>query len=508
MTALPARPIIAVLAILVGLVALVKLDATQDGVVTRDVSVDTTPATVFAPAGGGPAPVVVVAHGFSGSRPLMQPFATTLARNGYVAVTYDSLGHGRNPRPMTGDIARTDGATVNLVSELDRVVRFARALPESDGRVALLGHSMAADIIVRQAMADPGVAATVAVSMFSPAPEADAPPNLLIVVGDWEPPLKDEALRVLRLAAGPQAQEGVTYEGLGPAGARRVAFAPRVEHIGVLYSPAAMREAVAWLDRAFGHGSTGYADARGPWVLLLILASVAVAWPMARLLPVVEARPVGAALRGWRLWVLALVPAVVTPVVLTRFEVRFLPVIVGDYIVLHFALYGLVTLLVLGLMRRLPPKDAVIPERWPAMLVAALAVAAWGFFGVGGVVEAQVSAFWPTLPRAGLMLALLPATLLFFLADGWATRGAGQARGAYALTKIAFLGSLALAVTLDLPRLFFLIVLAPALVLFFLVFGLFSGWAFARTGHPFVGALANAVIFALAIAVTFPMVAG
>ena len=508
MPAFSARPIVALAALLLGALALVRLHATQDGVTTREIAVGQTPATVFAPSGGGRAPVVVVGHGFSGSRPLMQPFATTLARNGYVAVTYDSLGHGRNPQPMTGDITRTDGATRNLVAELDRVVQAARALPESDGRVALLAHSMAADIVVRAAMADAAIAATVAVSMFSPAPTAEAPANLLIIVGDWEPPLKDEALRVLRLAAGREAQAGVTHEGLGPAQARRVVFAPMVEHIGVLYSPAAMREAVAWLDRVFDHTSSGYADARGPWVLLLILASVAVAWPLARLLPVIAPQPVGAALRGWRLWLVALVPAVVTPVVLTRFEVRFLPVIVGDYIVMHFALFGLVTLLLLGLMRRLPTKQAAIPERWPLMVGAALAVAAWGFFGIGGVVNAQVSSFWPTLARAGLMLALLPATLVFFLADGWATRGPRAPAGGYALTKIAFLGSLALAVALDLPRLFFLIGLAPALVLFFLVFGLISGWAFSRTGHPFVGALANAVIFALAIAVTFPMVAG
>jgi hypothetical protein len=135
-------------------------------------------------------------------------------------------------------------------------------------------------------------------------------------------------------------------------------------------------------------------------------------------------------------------------------------------------------------------------------------VAAYGFFGIGGVVEAQVSAFWPTLPRAGLMLALLPGTLAYFLADEWAVRGAGASRLAYGLTKLCFLVSLAIAVALDLPRLFFLIILAPALVLFFIVFGLISGWAMGRTRHPAVGAVANAVIFALAIAVTFPMVAG
>jgi len=38
------------------------------------------------------------------------------------------------------------------------------------------------------------------------------------------------------------------------------------------------------------------------------------------------------------------------------------------------------------------------------------------------------------------------------------------------------------------------------------VYGLFSGWAYHRTYHPMVGALANAIAFAWAIAVTFPAV--
>jgi dienelactone hydrolase len=438
----------------------------------------------------------------------MQPYAATMARNGFLALTYDSLGHGRNPVPMGGDITREDGATLRLLDELAAVVDFARSLPGGDGRVALLGHSMAADIVVRQAMADPAVAATVAVSMFSPMPTAESPRDLLVIVGDWEPPLKDEALRVLRLAAGEAAGPGVTYEGLGAAGARRVAFAPQVEHIGVLYSPAAMAEAAAWVSRAFGMPGTGKADARGPWVLLLILATVALGWPLAGLLPVLNRPRAGHGVRGWRLWALALGPAVLVPLVLTRFEVRFLPVLVGDYLALHFALYGVLTAVGLRLLGGREAFEGVVPPRPRAALAAAVAVAAFGAFGIGAAVEAQVSAFWPTLGRMGLLLALLPGTLLYFVADEWATRGEGSAPWAYAVTKLCFLGSLALAVALDLPRLFFLIILAPALVLFFIVFGLVSYWADARTGHPAVGGAANALIFAMAIAVTFPLVAG
>ena len=61
-------------------------------------TVDGIPATVFRPASGPPGPVVVIAHGFAGSQQLMRSFAATLARNGYVAVTFDFAGHAAIPR--------------------------------------------------------------------------------------------------------------------------------------------------------------------------------------------------------------------------------------------------------------------------------------------------------------------------------------------------------------------------------------------------------------------------
>ena len=57
-----------------------------------------TPVTIFQPQSAAPAPVVVIAHGFAGSQQLMQPFAETLARNGYIAVTFDFLATAATPR--------------------------------------------------------------------------------------------------------------------------------------------------------------------------------------------------------------------------------------------------------------------------------------------------------------------------------------------------------------------------------------------------------------------------
>ena len=134
-----------------------------------------TPVTVFRQPSATRAPVVVIAHGFAGSQQLMQPFAQTLARNGYIAVTFDFTGHGRNPVTMVGDVDEPTRITGVLVDELGRVTDYARALPQSDGRAAVLGHSMASDIVVRYGVAHPDIDATVAVSVFSEGRDRDQP---------------------------------------------------------------------------------------------------------------------------------------------------------------------------------------------------------------------------------------------------------------------------------------------------------------------------------------------
>ncbi len=83
--------------------AVLRLEQGRGDVVAAPLMVGTTPATVWRLPGDAPAPVVVIAHGFAGSRQLMESFALTLAQAGYIAVSFDFLGHGRNPVPMSGD---------------------------------------------------------------------------------------------------------------------------------------------------------------------------------------------------------------------------------------------------------------------------------------------------------------------------------------------------------------------------------------------------------------------
>ena len=198
--------------------------------------------------------MVLVAHGFAGSQQLMQPLALTLARNGFRVLTFDFPGHGRNLAPMFGGLADPDRSLRTLLASMDEMGAWALQLATQDDgtpRYAVLGHSMASDIVVRHAQAHPEVQASVGVSLFAPSITAATPPNqprnLLVIAGAWEPQMMaTEALRV----TGPGAALDTTYGSMADGTARRATLSPGAEHIAVLYSAHTQSQALAWLNAA------------------------------------------------------------------------------------------------------------------------------------------------------------------------------------------------------------------------------------------------------------------
>jgi len=83
--------------------------------------------------------------------------------------------------------------------------------------------------------------------------------------------------------------------------------------------------------------------------------------------------------------------------------------------------------------------------------------------------------------RPLFIAVLLVGTLVYFLSDEWLTRGTNAAPGVYVVTKLAFLVSLAIAVAPDPEHLFFLVLIVPVMVPFFVVFGLFNKSIYSAT---------------------------
>ena len=471
-----------------GIIALsaFMLERERAGLTITDLAVGTTPVTLYQQPGSD-GPLLVVAHGFAGSRQLMQAYSLTLAQSGYLVLAFDFEGHGRNPVPMSGDVDAIEGTTQRLVDQTLQVLAAGRDLPEvgSDAGpgVALLGHSMATDIIARAAFADGAVDAGVGISMCSQAVTADQPARLLVITGQWEGMLRTAALQMARLVD-PAAVEGATVT----AGdvTRRVVVAPGVEHVGVLYSATGLREARAWLDASFKRESAGPVVTPGLWILLLLAGIVVLFRPLAGLLPVGVASP---EVPVRRFWAAVLVPALVVPLVAVLVYRPFLPVLVADYLMIHLALYGAVQLAIL----RVWPLPRVV---W----VAALALVVWGLAVFGFAIDRYAASFVPTVQRMGIIAALGLGTVPFMLADSMVAVGGWRRL----VARLMFMASLTAAAFMDLERLLFVLIILPVIVLSFLVLGPLGAWVARKSGAGAAG-LGLGIILAWALGVSFPL---
>lgn len=86
---------------------IVLLERGRAGLDIRADVVGSTPVTVTQMPGAS-GPVVVIVHGFAGSRQMMSAWSQSFARAGYIAVALDLEGYGCNPVPMSGDVRRCD----------------------------------------------------------------------------------------------------------------------------------------------------------------------------------------------------------------------------------------------------------------------------------------------------------------------------------------------------------------------------------------------------------------
>jgi pimeloyl-ACP methyl ester carboxylesterase len=465
-------------------------------------SVGAIPATVYKKPGDEKRPVVILAHGFAGSQQFMQPIAVTLAQNGFIAVTFDFAGHGRNAEPLHGGLGDLERSTQTLLAQLDQMTAFAAALPQADGRLGAVGHSMSADLVVRYAAAHPEIGAVVALSYFGTEATPERPKNLLVIDGAWESDwLKRAGYRVVAAAAGGAERERVTYGDFAQGSARRFVLAPSVEHIGVLYSADALQETLAWMNGAFGRNESGFIDRRGRWLLLLLLGLVVLARPASMLLPVLAPAPMGAGLSWRRLWPLCVAPAALTPLLTWMLPTRFLPMPVADYLVAHFAVYACLTCAgLLWLKARAAPRGALCNG---AFIAAAAGCAAYYVFAMGAPIDLYVTAVAPTFGRLPFLAILFPAIAAYCVADAWATRGVA---GAYLFSRFCFAVSLGIAIALEPRRLFFLIVITPVMLLLFAIFWRVGAMAYRRLNDPRAGALGEALALAIAISAVFPMV--
>lgn len=446
-------------------------------------TVGQTPVAEYSMSGAD-GPIVVVAHGFAGSQQMMQGYALPLARAGYRVFAFEFLGHGRHPAPMSGDVTTIDGTTRLLVDQTHAVID---AVATGDLPVALVGHSMATDILVRAAATRTDIGPMVLISAFSRQIDAETPQNLLLVTGAWEPGLRDFARRAVQMVAPGASEETTVTQG---AITRRAIAAPLSEHVSVLQSRVGRAEAIAWLDQGYGRGSVVTILPSGWAILGLLCGLVLIFRTIAQLLPLRSWPPVALTLRQYCITLIA--PTLVTPFVAVPLNYGFLPVLVADYLVLHLFVFGALQLILLRFWRA-----SAGPFSWIAFCGVLLWCALFG-----AALNRYAANFWPTPGRFWIVLVMMIGAVVYMVSD--TLLSARTTRLRRLSLRASFLISLGIAVALDFDGLFFLIMIAPVLVLFYLIFGTMGRQAAIRSG-PLSPGLALGVVLAWALGVSFPL---
>ncbi|MEO1613231.1 MAG: alpha/beta fold hydrolase, partial [Pseudomonadota bacterium] len=441
----------------VALICVFLLERRFDGLAVETTAVGPTPVTIYRPARDVPAPLVIVAHGFGGSRQMMDQIAVTLARAGFVVGSLDLPGHGRSDSLMSPDVTVIEGTTMQLVAAVREVAETLRARPDVAGPISFVGHSMATDVAIRAAAETEGVAAVGAVSMYSEAVTADFPESLLIVSGASEGHLREVGLDALRLID-PAAKEGAV---VANDAARRMALSAwGVGHVGALYHQTTLEGLARWL--------AGAADARGPIRADLTGVAAGLLFAALALLASFAARaiPAGGAATA-ALPRKTFLIALAAPIPFAFAAAVFAPGAIGG--VLGFGSL-IAALLAWGAVQlfALHRCGAPVSRPDPLAIVATLAM---------GVVFALAmdrygGAFLPTGQRLSVMAMLVVATVPFMLADARLMAGAPMWRRFAG--RIPIIVTLSLAMALAPTEMGLTFTVLPVMALFFRVFGLFQ----------------------------------
>ena len=477
----------------VGLV-LVVLAVWQIGAAARGLEVamvrDAEPRLlVMAPedAASDARPLVLIAHGFSGSTAIMRGFALTLVHAGYTAVLWDFQGHGTNPEPMPSS---GGGGSLQATAEAALAEALARGYGDAE-RVAILGHSMGSGVAMAFGIEHADTVATIAVSPSGAEVTPELPRNLLLVAGSLEGRFVQNAERLLEDAAGSGGDHAAGT-------ARQMTVVPGVEHISILFSPTAHAAARDWLDATFGAqpGAQDYVDRRVLWYGLGAVGALLLG---AGLAPLV-ADPSDVTVKPRRpLWrrLVALVGGAVGAtlilwlVSLAGVELReVLGLLVGGYLLIWFAVAGILSLLLLWVRPGAPTLRAVLGG------LLAFAVLWLG----AGLLAEWVWLPWLLIPRRLMLWPLgIVLTLPWFLAAGETVRGAGLGGriGWWLAHTLVLAVALFLALQLS-PGLSYLILILP---MFPIIIGLHAlaaaphrgSWPFAISGALFVSWMLLAV---------------
>lgn len=452
-------------------------------------------------------PVALLMHGFASDRLGLSGLARKLAESGYGVLTVDVQGHGENRNPY-----RRSGATGDsFYADLSAAVDYLRASPHVDGsRIVVMGHSMGAEASLDYATRDSGIDGAVMISGGWRLEGPYRPPNALFVLASADPGfIRDRSARLAaRIAAVPEIELSRTY-GRAPEGtAVRAVEVPDTDHMSILWSDAAAREIVAWLDGIFGVNLPADRVPGDPRMGVALVMAVAFFFVLpglgqivGRLVAPTPEPPARSSATG--LLTLAAALGATMPLLAVGAPGVLLSVEVGDVIVSQFALGGVALLIFLSLRERLPAA-ALVADPLPTILGASVAIIAVFVFLVPlGVVVHRLT-LTPERMLVFLLsvLALLPFEVAFqlLLRCGRPLVASLAAVGGRVLVLLVLFAGVQIGVMPPVVTL-----LLPALALAFCFIELLAASIYAASRNVAAIALIDAAWVALIVAAAMPV---
>jgi pimeloyl-ACP methyl ester carboxylesterase len=443
---------------------------------------------------------VVLLHGLSGNKVVMNYLARALADQGLRVYVPDLPGHGRSAGPFTPERAET--CALSLLRGL-----AARGLLIPD-RTVIVGHSMGGAIALRVA----GKFRPAGAIAISPAPMREGhgvtsekllfhsvpaiPPNTLILTGQLEPNWLIANAADLVAASG---DASVEYRSV-----------PLNSHVSVLYSPTVAREAQGWAAKLLKLPLTTQLPTRGVLLggMLGIAGILLLAGPFVRettgKAEADETRASGTP--GWPRAMLEFAAVSVAAVFLLRYWIplKKMHAFEGDYLASFFLLVGIMSISLHGKLAR-----EQFRMKGRALLAAAIAGILLHLL-LTGWLEITLTGAWATLERwfrfpCYLMGAFVFLYALEVLLGPVGTEKRARRYGKWlAMVTLAWLALAAGLVYLHSGEIL-LVLLAPYFAAFFVSMGLGAQLVRSLTGAAGAAALFGAILLAGICVVIFPV---
>jgi pimeloyl-ACP methyl ester carboxylesterase len=441
---------------------------------------------------------VVLLHGISANKIIMQYLARSFAELGLRVYVPDLPGHGRSPGPFTAEQA--ESCTASLVRGL---AARGMIVPK---RTILAGHSMGGAIALRLA----GSFRPAGVIAISPAPMIPAhgvihenllfhtlpilTPNTLILVGQFEP-------RGIRGNAADLADHT-------PNSNVQFSQVPWNTHVSMLFSSAVARQAQDWASRILSVPNGAALPSRAELVgcLLGIVGLLLIAGPFLREMtgnkPTPDAEAAHSVPRVRAALEVALFSVFVLHILHYWQPFRILHLFEGDYLASFFLLVGL-GLIVLHMKLAL----AAFRSR-PALLLGAVFAALLMHFLITGWFELTATGAWLNLQRWERFPLFFLAAFLFLygleLVSGPVTHWGSRYSFWLLLVLISWL-VLASGVLYLKTGEILLLLLSPYFALQFLLSGLGIQLVRRESGSPTAAAVFGAILLAGFCLVLFPL---